>query len=1137
MDVTFTPTFDVSGTVGITAASAELFPGSEINAALEGATLTVDVATGDSLITIDSLRFEIGDVLLVEALPQGNDPAITLDLTSALSDPSATILSVPTATISTGLFLDTSGQPVTFQLTGLTVRGDGVSLTSAVLPATDLILSTGGADPLDIADLNDLSISINNLAFDVDTGFSGSGLSFSVLSAALLPDLATPELDGVATVEDLSVDFDLNTGDFTLTAARMDATLGDFFKIEVRQADGDDPVSLTITDDPLAQILSLPVVEASFIGLADVAGIAEEDSPKVQVTGLEFFANGNFQVDSIGLLDAAAFVFGVADFLPFALDSLIVSDFGQTPGGGVDFNSFTLDLGAKVNWQSPLLVNLPFDPYVEIGGVRVDEQTDNALPLTIVVDSLREGRLRFVNTGAITLGLTNWDVGGMVFEGELTFGQYNPAGFIEPITPGGPQLAGFIGFNTAGSDVSAFGAGEANFDRFDETSSPDPNESDVASQVDINETSSGDDLFDVSLPAGRIGIAGSVIDDGDDLIATFTVDASLALRFKLADLFELYGVGFDFTFEFTTPNDSFDPTFEITSATIEVDALRLAFGGSDPDKSLEFTALGYTTTTDEYIPAVRINVVPEPGEPLAEFGTLGVHFLTFSLSAAEGTDRIGGRISGLRLLQGFIPDVRDDLEIVGEFGDFFSPENEIFSWLPFRVDALAVRFQEGFFERDPGTQAIIGIDDPLAFDLTFSGGFVDVELVEGVRFPIEATVDNLELDVAKLKRFVTDPGPIPNLDNFPIKNLDGFSVGLDPFSFFDDSPISFRGKLSLGIIDVDGQRSIYGRVLGEFAYSDWGGGVDLIISDRGPLLARFNIPLAVPLGQTTLVLSGVSGGIAFGINELRSVDDPLDLVRDPVFIDPFDVSTDGIKDALREILAEEVATGQPVFTWSKSFTIGLSGNITSLAVAGAISGEVTVVANVVWPEVQDNSPILDYVPDLRLFGTGNISIFGMPVGGRAYCWTTASRFRRRCRSESRRQRRAVHSVFCAGSSGTRCASYDRRAIRSADRGAQFIRHLDVGFDARRDCGPTGSGSFATVVHCAARSGRRRRAFGGRRCVDHYFSFHHRSTDQWRARPGRRTGRCRNSADQFRRCRHRRHGRRQPRHQCVSDRVL
>jgi hypothetical protein len=977
IDVTFTPEFAVAGTVGIEAASAEFLPGSEINGTLTGAALTVDLASGATRVTIDELNFEVGDLFSVRAASATGQPAIELDLTSVLTDPSATIATIPSATISTGLFTDASGEPISFVLTDLVIRGDGVSLGSAALPPTDLFLTLGG---IDVVEFVGLTASIDNLSFDRATGFSASGLSFSVDEAALLPDRATSEVDGVATLSGLNLDVDLATGDFHVTATNLAASLGDFIEISV-EASGNDLVELAITSDPAERMLHLPLVEASFIGLADVAGIPREDSPKLQITDLEFYASGNWQVDSVGLVDAADFAFGVADFLPFALDDVILSNFGQTPGGGVDFNQFTLDVEAKVNWQSPLLANLPFDPFVVIGGVRVDEQTDNALPLSIVVDSLREGRIRFADTGPISLGFENWDVGGIVFLGELTFGQYNGMGALEPITPGGPQLAGYIGFNTAASDVEPFAPGEANFDRFEDTSSPE----DAASQHAIDDANSGADLLDVGVSGGRIAIEGAVSNNGSTLSAEFTVDADIDLRFKLADLFELYGVSFDFTFVVATPTTSFAPTFEVTGATLAVDALRLTFGGDDPDKSLEFTALGYTTSTGEYIPAVRINVVPEDDEPLAEFGTLGVHFPDIFIVGGSG-ERIGGRISGLRLLQGFIPDVRDDLEIVGDFGDFFSPENEIFSWLPFRVDSLAVRFQDGFFERDPQTTAIIGIDDPLAFDLAFSGGFVDVELVDGVRFPLEATFDNLEIDVAKLKRFVTDPNLIPDLANFPIKNLDGISIGLDPFSFFEDSPISFRGKLSLGEINEDGIRSIYGRVLGEFAYSDWGGGIDLIISDRGPLLAQVNVPMAIVLGQTTLTISGVSGGIAFGVGNLRSVEDPLDLVRDPVFIDPFDVSTDGIKDALRALLDKEAELGHPVFTWSESFTIGLSGSITSVAVAGAISGNVTLVANVEWPDVQIgpngeiNQPVTEFIPDLRLFGTGNIAIFGMPIG-------------------------------------------------------------------------------------------------------------------------------------------------------------
>ncbi|MFV2065976.1 MAG: hypothetical protein ACC645_03280, partial [Pirellulales bacterium] len=1030
VDVTFTPAFRVTGTLGIAVTDAAFLPGSSVNASLSGAVLAVDIATGATLVTADQFTFEIGELLNVVAEGENNQP-LSLDVTAALTDPTATIINIPTATITTGLFTDRNGDPVEFILQGLEIRGDGVSLTSASLPevgsTVDLLLATPGPDSVVVAELTDLAIQINNLSYDVQNGFSGGGLSITLDKAALLPDLGTPEFDGVATATGLAVDLDLQTGALAVTATSLDATLGDFFKIEFLQGPGDDPVALRLTDDPTVPLLDLPVVQATFIGLAAIAGVAEQNAPKVRVEGLQFFPNGQWTVDTVALTDVAEFVFGVADFLPFAVDSISIGNFGQLPGGGVDFNQFDFSLGAEVNWESPLFQNLPFDPYINIGGVEVSEATSNPFTLEVVVESLAEGRLRLINTGPITLGFRNWDVGQIVFEGELTFGGFDQFGQLQPIdVPGDndPDLAGFIGFKTIDdggptSQITPFDENDPNnapnFDRFDENSSPEG----VDQQVDI-QNNSGSDVLDVSVENGRFAIVGDIdqrLENGETIVsAAFQVAVDAGVRFKLAELFELYGVRFDFAFGVSTPLAVFAPEFSIDRAVLAVDAVRLTLGGDDPDSTLEFTALGYTIDS-VYVPAVEINFLPDPGdpnanppippEPLATFGTLGVNFPDIFVVRAEGTpeeqtDRIGGRVSGLQLLPGFIPsiDAEQGLQIVGEFGDFFSPENQVFAWIPFRVDELGIQFLPEFFARDAQTGAITGIADELAFELEFSGGFVQAEIFEGVKFPLEATFGGLRLDVRNLKKFVVDQATRGDMDYFPIKEINLVSFGLDPFSFFEDSPLKFRGNFALGDVVVDSRRSIFVRVAGEFEFSDWGGGVDLVISDRGPLLAKFNVPMAIPLGQTTLVLSGVEGGIAFGINELRSVEDPLELVRDPVFVNPFDVSTSSIQAALETLLLEEQQTGQPVFTWAKSLTIGLSGSITSVAAAGALSGNATLVANIVWPRTiqvdanttqlidpdgnvitdESGNPLDKYLPDLRLFGTGNIALLGMPLG-------------------------------------------------------------------------------------------------------------------------------------------------------------
>ena len=118
-----------------------------------------------------------------------------------------------------------------------------------------------------------------------------------------------------------------------------------------------------------------------------------------------------------------------------------------------------------------------------------------------------------------------------------------------------------------------------------------------------------------------------------------------------------------------------------------------------------------------------------------------------------------------------------------------------------------------------------------------------------------------------------------------------------------------------------GQKIYYGRVRGEFAYNGIGAGIDLVISQYGPVLGRVTVPLAIPLGQTGLILSRVEGGFTFGLDALRSVDDPMQLLNDPAFDDPLDVSNERIRQAVVD------AVSQQQFTWEKSVTLNVKGTI------------------------------------------------------------------------------------------------------------------------------------------------------------------------------------------------------------------
>ena len=63
-----------------------------------------------------------------------------------------------------------------------------------------------------------------------------------------------------------------------------------------------------------------------------------------------------------------------------------------------------------------------------------------------------------------------------------------------------------------------------------------------------------------------------------------------------------------------------------------------------------------------------------------------------------------------------------------------------------------------------------------------------------------------------------------------------------------------------------------------------------------------------------------------------------------------------------------------MYTWDNGFTLALSGNLTHALAPGIISGEVTIGANI----GLDGGP-----PRLKLIGSGDVSVYGMPFAGAA----------------------------------------------------------------------------------------------------------------------------------------------------------
>jgi hypothetical protein len=421
-----------------------------------------------------------------------------------------------------------------------------------------------------------------------------------------------------------------------------------------------------------------------------------------------------------------------------------------------------------------------------------------------------------------------------------------------------------------------------------------------------------------------------------DLDGTFSLSATLgdAVTIEGAELAFDLGIAVDDQFGFAVTG----PTFE----GLGVDRIAIAFGD-----------LMRLVGTE-----VDLDFSPAPGEPLVAFGgALGDGSLAVEFDDADVFSGWGGEAGNIGiaadgtvlLLPGFFVDIT-----VPDATHFGLPD-----WLPLRVDEVGIRFPDVDLDNIPPEG--LPIDDLADFAIRFSGG-----LEATAAWPIAATVDGLEVDLGKLSR-----------GEFPITNLDGFKMGVEPFELVPGFRVG--GGLELGTIDVDGdvasgeqtEEVLYGRIFGEFDYEGMGAGIDLVVSQYGPVLAQLEVPLAIPLDGGALggvMLSSVEGGINFGGPAFPDPERPLDILHDPAFDTDFPVNDDTIRASV------EPAVQNGNLTWDNGFTLALSGNLTHALAPGIVTGDVTLGANIGLVPGQQG---------LKFIGSGDISVWGMSYAGTA----------------------------------------------------------------------------------------------------------------------------------------------------------
>ncbi len=314
---------------------------------------------------------------------------------------------------------------------------------------------------------------------------------------------------------------------------------------------------------------------------------------------------------------------------------------------------------------------------------------------------------------------------------------------------------------------------------------------------------------------------------------------------------------------------------------------------------------------------------------------------------------------------------------------------------------------------------LIPITDPDNLSIVISGGLEGTGII-----PLTGNVERLKVNLGHLAGCVAVaaenvspelldfvPGYIfDSACQFPIEGINGIKIGIEPFEL---GPLNVGGTLGIGMFTFDRpvdpddpnydplqptqpQNVFYGELEAELSISGVGFGADIILTQYGPVLARFKpgVPIEVgllvgslggPVGAAAGAASGFiitdwQGGLIFGGDPLPVVTEPTDIFTNRSFRNPLKLTTADIENAVRDLAFEnptfaqiidevtdingtidelldyqqvlvDLASGRiptlPIrFTWDKGFRAVVSGTLTNRNVAAQLGLAVTLGLNV-----------------------------------------------------------------------------------------------------------------------------------------------------------------------------------------------
>ena len=285
--------------------------------------------------------------------------------------------------------------------------------------------------------------------------------------------------------------------------------------------------------------------------------------------------------------------------------------------------------------------------------------------------------------------------------------------------------------------------------------------------------------------------------------------------------------------------------------------------------------------------------------------------------------------------------------LVGSNPNFGLPK-----FLPVQLRSVKVQFNSGAIRNG---ELVDGSD----FTLSVSGG-----VVEKPSWPIFGEFSGLKINVGKLV-----DGEVLGA----IENLDGFTIGVRDVRL---GPLKISGAFGLGLVRVDTngdgilETAYYARLGGKFFYSGIGGGIDIVFSEYGPVLATISAGgLVIP--KIGLVFGFRDAGFVFGGEPIPSVNSPEELLENPLIYSPTTITTAEIERRIEYAMIH----AQP--TWNRSFALTGTGTVTSIYAQGWVSGELTVAANIGFEGPNAG---------LKLLGVGSLDVFGMSMARAAVMW-------------------------------------------------------------------------------------------------------------------------------------------------------